>query len=64
MREEDRDRMGVDFNGDIDRQAPVVVFRNGQGQPVAAWVQFTGHPVHLLSSGEAGGLRRLAAGGL
>lgn len=45
MREEDRDRVGVDFNGDIDRQAPIVVFRNEQGKPVAALAQFTGHPV-------------------
>lgn len=45
MREEDRDRLGVDFNGDIDRQAPIVVLKNERGQPVAAWAQFTGHPV-------------------
>jgi hypothetical protein len=44
MREEDRDLMGVDFNGDIDRQAPIVVLKNEQGKVVAALVQFTGHP--------------------
>ncbi|MBI5822280.1 MAG: hypothetical protein HZA88_25165 [Verrucomicrobia bacterium] len=45
MREEDRDLMGVDFNGDMDRQAPIVVLKNEQGKPVAALAQFTGHPV-------------------
>ncbi|HWL07170.1 MAG TPA: hypothetical protein VNQ76_02040 [Planctomicrobium sp.] len=45
MREEDRLLQGVDFKGDIDSQAPVVVFKNQAGEPVAAWVQFTGHPV-------------------
>ena len=45
MREEDRDLVGVDFNGDIDRQAPIVVLKNMQGEPVAAFTQFTGHPV-------------------
>ena len=45
MREEDRDLVGIDFNGDIDRQAPIVVFKNEQGKPVAAMAQFTGHPV-------------------
>ncbi len=45
MREEDRDLVGVDFNGDIDRQAPIVVFKDEQGNPVAALAQFTGHPV-------------------
>ena len=45
MREEDRVLYGKDFNGDIDRQAPVVVFKNDSGRPVAGLVQFTGHPV-------------------
>ena len=45
MREEDRDLIGVDFNGDIDRQAPIVVLKNEQGNTVAALAQFTGHPV-------------------
>jgi len=45
MREEDRDLLGVDFNGDIDRQAPVVVLKNEQGAVVTALVQFTGHPI-------------------
>jgi hypothetical protein len=45
MREEDRKRVGRDFRGDIDRQAPVVMFKNLEGEPVGALVQFTGHPV-------------------
>lgn len=45
MREEDRDLVGVDFNGDIDRQAPIVVLKDEQGKAVAALAQFTGHPV-------------------
>lgn len=45
MREEDRDRMGADYNGDIDRQAPIVVLQNKDGEVVTALVQFTGHPV-------------------
>ncbi len=45
MREEDRVRIGKDFNGDIDTQAPVVVFKNKAGQVVTALAQFTGHPV-------------------
>ncbi len=45
MREEDRERVGADFNGDIDRQAPIVVLKNDQGKAVAALAQFTGHPV-------------------
>jgi hypothetical protein len=45
MREEDRVLLGEDFRGDIDQEAPVVVFRNEAGRPVAALVQFTGHPV-------------------
>jgi hypothetical protein len=44
MREEDRDLIGVDFNGDIDRQAPIVVLKNEQGEVVTAITQFTGHP--------------------
>ncbi|HEY1052258.1 MAG TPA: hypothetical protein VGE39_20945 [Prosthecobacter sp.] len=44
MREEDRDLMGVDFNGDIDRQAPIVVLKNEKGEVVTAITQFTGHP--------------------
>lgn len=44
MREEDRDLMGVDFNGDIDRQAPIVLLKNVQGEVVTAITQFTGHP--------------------
>ncbi len=45
MREEDRDLVGVDYNGDIDRQAPLVLLKNGAGEVVAALAQFTGHPV-------------------
>ena len=45
MREQDRLLLGNDFNGDIDRQAPVVTFRNWTGKTVAALTQFTGHPV-------------------
>lgn len=45
MREEDRQLVGKDFNGDIDRQTPVVVFRDAAGRAVAGLVQFTGHPV-------------------
>jgi len=44
MREEDRDLMGVDFNGDIDREAPIVVLKNEKGEVVTAITQFTGHP--------------------
>jgi hypothetical protein len=45
MREEDRELLGADFNGDIDRQAPIVVLKNDQGEPVTAITQFTGHPL-------------------
>ncbi|MDY0165338.1 MAG: hypothetical protein RBS80_02280 [Thermoguttaceae bacterium] len=45
MREEDRDLVGVDFNGDIDRQAPIVVLKDERGNSVTAIAQFTGHPV-------------------
>ncbi len=45
MREEDREQVGADFNGDIDRQVPVIVFRGEDDAPIAALMQFTGHPV-------------------
>lgn len=45
IREEDRDLLGKDYHGDIDRHAPIVVLKNPRGNPVAALVQFTGHPV-------------------
>jgi hypothetical protein len=45
MREEDRLRLGADFNGDIDDDAPVVGFKNDDGDFVAFLTQFTGHPV-------------------
>ncbi len=44
IREEDRDLLGVDFNGDIDRQAPVIILKDLEGRPVTAITQFTGHP--------------------
>lgn len=45
MREEDRDLMGADFKGDVDEQAPLVVFKNAQGEVVTAITHFTAHPV-------------------
>jgi hypothetical protein len=45
MREEDRALVGADYRGDVDTQAPVVVFKNGAGRIIAALCQFTGHPV-------------------
>jgi hypothetical protein len=45
MREEDRVLIGKDYRGDVDTQAPVVVFKNEAGRTVAALCQFTGHPV-------------------
>jgi hypothetical protein len=44
MREEDRDLMGVDFKGDVDEQAPIIVFKNRKGEAVTAITHFTGHP--------------------
>ena len=44
IREEDRDLLGADFNGDIDTQAPIVVFKNERGEVVTAITQFTSHP--------------------
>lgn len=44
IREEDRDLLGVDFNGDMDRQAPIVVLKNTQGEVVTAITHFTAHP--------------------
>jgi len=44
IREEDRDLLGVDFNGDRDEQAPIVVLKNGQGEVVTAITHFTAHP--------------------
>lgn len=45
MREEDRLLQGADYRGDVETDAPVVVFKNVSGDSVAALVQFTGHPV-------------------
>lgn len=45
MREEDRDLLGVDFKGDVDEQAPLVVFKNEQSEVVTAITHFTAHPV-------------------
>ncbi len=44
MREEDRRRLGEDFCGDIDDDAPVVGFIGLDGTPICFLVQFTGHP--------------------
>lgn len=44
MREEDRDLLGVDFKGDVDEQAPVVVLKNERGEVVTALTHFTAHP--------------------
>ena len=44
IREEDRDLLGVDFNGDMDRQAPIVVLKNTRGEVVTALTHFTAHP--------------------
>lgn len=45
MREEDRKLVGKDFNGDIEREVPVVVFQREDGKRIAALLQFAGHPV-------------------
>ena len=45
MREQDRVLLGTDYHGDMDTQAPVVVFKNTSGEAIAALTQFTGHPV-------------------
>ncbi|MCX7427087.1 MAG: hypothetical protein NTW96_15865, partial [Planctomycetia bacterium] len=45
MREEDRVLVATDYRGDVDTQAPLVVFKNSAGRIVAALAQFTGHPV-------------------
>lgn len=45
MREEDRVRIADDFRGDIDTQAPLIVFKNESGEVISALTQFTGHPV-------------------
>lgn len=58
MRENDRCRIARDYSGDIDTQAPVVVFRGENGMAVAALAQFTAHPVtayhpeHPVAHGE------------
>ena len=44
MREEDRLRLGKDFNGDIEDDAFVVAFVGENGKPVCFLTQFTGHP--------------------
>ncbi|MFM8291791.1 MAG: hypothetical protein ACKOC4_08845 [Planctomycetia bacterium] len=45
MREEDRLLVAADYRGDVDTQAPLVVFADEAGHAVAALAQFTGHPV-------------------
>ncbi|MBL9113598.1 MAG: hypothetical protein JNJ83_01220 [Verrucomicrobiaceae bacterium] len=44
IREEDRDLLGTDFNGDMDREAPIVVLKNTKGEVVTAITHFTAHP--------------------
>jgi len=44
MREPDRLKLGVDFNGDIDDIATVVAFRDLDNRPLAFLTQFNGHP--------------------
>lgn len=44
MREVDRLKLGADYAGDIDTQAPVVRLQDEQGRPVAFLVQFNAHP--------------------
>lgn len=45
MREEDREKLGDDFQGDVDFDAPILVLRNHAGRNVAVLIQYTGHPV-------------------
>jgi len=45
IREDDRDLLGTDYNGDIDRQAPIIVFKNEADEVVTAITQFTAHPI-------------------
>lgn len=44
MREPDRLRQGVDFNGDIDDTATVVAFTRTDGRPITYLTHFNGHP--------------------
>lgn len=45
MREEDRLKVATDYSGDIDSRAPLLLFENRAGIPIAGLIQFTGHPV-------------------
>lgn len=45
MREEDRKLVGADYSGDIDPDAPVLLFEDEAGRPIGGLCQFTGHPV-------------------
>jgi hypothetical protein len=45
VREEDRQLLGDDYQGDVDTQAPLIVLKNEAGKVVAGLAQFTGHPV-------------------
>ena len=45
IREEDRLKLGVDFNGDIDDDAVVVGFYADGGRPLCFLSHFTAHPV-------------------
>ncbi|MSU64460.1 MAG: hypothetical protein EXS31_19070 [Pedosphaera sp.] len=58
MREEDRLKLGRDFRGDIDEEAPVICLTDRHGQPVTFLTQFNAHPAtafhpeHPLIHGE------------
>ncbi|WP_417847659.1 hypothetical protein [Thalassoglobus sp.] len=45
IREKERELLGDDFSGEIETCAPLIVLKNHQDEPVAAFAQFTGHPV-------------------
>ncbi len=45
IREKDRELLGEDYQGEIETHAPLIVFKNKQGEAIAALVQYTGHPV-------------------
>jgi hypothetical protein len=45
IREQDRRSLGADYQGDIDKNAPIVMFRDTHDRFIGALTQFTGHPV-------------------
>lgn len=45
IREEDRRKLGGDYQGEIDPDAPVIGFYGEDGKPIAFLTQFAGHPV-------------------